>query len=90
MKRFLKIATLLIVSLFLLVSGVDATLDQMSHFTKTSSFTWYDEKGNITVAYFGDLSQCKSFTKLGPTPAPFMRHSNSRTSLQSEESPRLF
>jgi hypothetical protein len=55
MKRFLKIFTLLIVSLFLLVSGVDATLDHMTRSTVQSSYTWYSEKGDTVLAYTGDF-----------------------------------
>ena len=65
MKRFLKISVLLVVSLFVLVSGVNATLDHYSHSITQSSFTLYNDKG-VVVAYTGDLTQCKVYNKLGP------------------------
>ena len=63
MQRFPKIFTLLIVTLFLLVSGVDATLDHMTGSTAQNSFVWYNEKGAVTLAYNGDLNLCKPYVK---------------------------
>jgi hypothetical protein len=65
-KRFLKVFALLIVSLFLVASGVDAALDHFSHSSAQSSFSVYDEKGATLFAYDGDLNTCKAFAK--PTP----------------------
>lgn len=55
MKRFFKILTLLIVSLFLLVSGVDATLDHMTRSAAQNSCAWYSEKGDTVLACTGDF-----------------------------------
>ncbi len=63
MNRFLKVFSLLIISLFVLVSGVDATLDHISHSATQSSYTVYDEKGTPVIAYTGDLRLCKSYIK---------------------------
>ncbi len=65
MKRFLKIFALLIVSLSMLVSGVDAALDHLSHAASQNSLTLYNEKGGVVAAYTGDLSLCKVCVKPG-------------------------
>ena len=74
MKRFLKISTLLVLSLFLVVSGVDRALDHMTRSVNQSSFTVYSEKGGVILAYDGDLSTCKAFTKPGPAVVPNFLH----------------
>jgi hypothetical protein len=73
-KRFLKTLALLIVSLFLVVSGVDAALDRLSHSVTQSSFTVYDEQGTAILAYDGDLSACKACLKPGQIAAPGFLH----------------
>jgi hypothetical protein len=70
-KRFLKTLVLLTVSLFLVVSGVDAALDHISHSVTQSSLTVYNEQGSIVLAYNGDLSACKA----GAKPAGFLHRS---------------
>ncbi len=55
MKRSLKIFTLLIMSLFVVVSGVDSALDHMSRSVSQSNCTLYNEKGEIVAVYTGDL-----------------------------------
>ncbi len=73
MKRFLKIFSLLIVSLFLLMSGVDAALDRLSHSAMQSSYSLYSETGDIVFAYNGDLGLCESYGKPSPiTPRHFL------------------
>jgi hypothetical protein len=63
MKRFFKVFSLLIVSLFLLVSGLDATLDHINRSTLQSRYTVYDERGAVVAAYTGDLRFCKLYVK---------------------------
>ena len=58
MKRFLKVLTLLVIALFLLVSGVDVTLDHLSRTVTQSAFTCYDQKGRVVASYSGDLTLC--------------------------------
>ena len=65
MRRFLKTLAFLIASLSLLVSGVDATLDRQSHAVGQNSLTVYNQKGNVVLAYDGDLSFCKVYLKQG-------------------------
>jgi len=65
MSRFFKVFTLLIVSLFLLVSGVDATLDHLSSTPDQSSYTIFDNKGDVVASYTGDLRNCKLTLKPG-------------------------
>jgi len=61
MKRFFKVFIFLIVSLFLVVSGVDATLDHLTHSASQNSFTYYGSKGEVIFAYDGNF---KPATKL--------------------------
>ena len=56
MNRFLKILALLIVSLFFVVSGVNATLDHLTRSSTTpNSYVWYNEKGDAILAYSGNF-----------------------------------
>jgi hypothetical protein len=71
-KRFLKTFVFLIVSLFLVVSGVDAALDHLSHSVTQNSFTAYSAQGRVILAYNGDLSACKAYAK--PVAAPGFLH----------------
>jgi hypothetical protein len=73
-NRFLKTFTLLIVGLFLVVSGVDAALDHMTHSVTQSSFTIYSEQGGVVLAYDGDLAACKAYAKTGPAVVPNFLH----------------
>jgi hypothetical protein len=73
-KRFLKTLALLIVSLFLVASGVDAALDHLSRGVTQNSFTVYNEQGTVILAYNGDLSVCKAFAKPGPIAVPTFLH----------------
>jgi len=73
-KRFLKTLALLVVSLFLLVSGVDAALDHLCHSVAQSSFTVVNEQGGVVLAYDGDLNACKAYAKPGPIAAPSFLH----------------
>jgi hypothetical protein len=66
-KRFLKVFVLLIVSLLLLASGLNAALDHYSTAVSQNSVSLCDEKGSTLVAYNGDLNVVKSFGKpMGP------------------------
>jgi hypothetical protein len=64
MKRFLKVFALLIISLFVLVSGVNTTLDRMAHAPSQGSFTVYSEKGQVLFAYSGNLKNSPVSTSL--------------------------
>lgn len=79
MKRFIKIFVLLIVCLFVVVSGVDATLDHMSHSATQNSFVWYTDKGESVFVYHGDLALCQSYTK--PTSSLHRMSARSSTEL---------
>ena len=70
MKRLLKVLTLLVVSLFALVSGVDVTLDRMSHTVTQSAFTCYNQKEQVVATYDGDLTLCQTYPKPPPAVAP--------------------
>jgi hypothetical protein len=58
-KRFLKTLALLIVSLFLVASGVDCALDRLSHSSTQSAVSVYNEQGRVVLAYNGDLNAAK-------------------------------
>jgi len=73
-NRFLKTFALLIVSLFLVVSGVDSALNRLSHSVTQSSFTVYNEQGNIVLAYDGDLNAIKAYAKPGAAAVPSFLH----------------
>jgi hypothetical protein len=70
MKRFLKVLILLVVALCALMSGVDMTLDHLAHAPAQSAFMCYSPKGQIIVAYHGNLAQCPAYTR----PAPVFVH----------------
>ena len=77
MNRFLKVLALLVVSLFVLVSGVDVTLDHMSHAATQSAFTCYNQKGQVILAYNGDLALSAAYAKPQPVaPAAMLRRAN--------------
>jgi hypothetical protein len=73
-KRFVKTLTLLIASLFLVASGVDAALDHLSRSANQSSLTVYSAQGAVLVAYQGDLNACKAYAKPGPVAVPTFLH----------------
>ena len=47
------------ISLFLLVSGVDAGLDHISRSVTQSNYTLYNSKGAVVASYTGDLNLCR-------------------------------
>ncbi len=63
MNRFLKTFGILVVSLFLLASGLDVALDHLTRSSAQNSFTVYNEKGTVLLTYNGDLNSCKDFDK---------------------------
>jgi hypothetical protein len=73
-KRFLKTLGLLVFSLFLVVSGVDAALDHLSHSMMQNSLTVYTPQGTVVLAYEGDLNACTGYIKPGPVAAPIFLH----------------
>jgi hypothetical protein len=78
MQRHLKIFTLLLVTLFLLMAGLNSVLDRQSRETKQSSFVWYNEKGEVILAYEGDLNLCQAYVKpLTATPPASLHRTSS-------------
>lgn len=57
-KRFLVTLGLLCVSLFALLTGVNAALDRMTDSPAQSSFVIYDDHGHALFAYSGNLNDC--------------------------------
>ena len=75
MKRFFKVLALMVVALFALVSGVDMTLDRMSHAVTQGAFTCYNQQGQVALAYNGNLALCPTYPKLQPAvPVNVLRH----------------
>jgi len=62
-QRFLTILVLLTITLFLVVSGVDAALNHVSRSASQSSLTVYNEQGVVVLAYDGDLNAFKADAK---------------------------
>jgi hypothetical protein len=83
-KRFLKVLVLLVVSLFALMSGVDATLDHLTRSASQNSYTLYDDHGRVLFAYTGDLALCRVRIKPVPPTQPDFLH---RTSGGATSSP---
>jgi hypothetical protein len=73
-NRFLKTFALLIVSLFVLVTGVDAALDHLNQASMQNSFTIYNEQGHVILAYDGDLNACKAYAKPSSVAPPSFFH----------------
>ena len=65
-KRFLITLGLLIVSLFALVTGVDAALDHAAKSPAQNSLVIYDDQGRTLFAYNGDLNDCN--VSIRPSP----------------------
>lgn len=63
MKKFLKTFGLLMLGMFVLVSGIDSALDRVSSLPQHSCYTIYNEKGDVVIDYVGDLSLCKVYAK---------------------------
>jgi hypothetical protein len=57
-KRFIITLGLLIVSLFMLVTGVNAALDRVAKSPAQNSLVIYDDQGRPLFAYNGDLNDC--------------------------------
>jgi hypothetical protein len=74
MKRSIKVFVLLIISLFIVVRGVDSALDQISRLPTQSNLTFYSDKGDVVYAYSGDLHLCKVTVKPGRPTAPEYVH----------------
>jgi hypothetical protein len=73
-KRFLKTLAILIVSLFLVASGVDKALDRMAKSPHEASFTIYNTQGLPVLAYNGNLSQLKAFARAQLFPSANVLH----------------
>ena len=76
MNRFLKTSVVLLIAIFALVTGVDATLDHMTRSASQNSFNWYDERGESVVSFEGNLAECHSYLKPGPVGATSLLHHN--------------
>ncbi len=77
MKRFFKIHALLVIGLFVLVSGTDATLEHMEPHRDFSSVHFYDAQGRLRLAYEGDLAKAPGFAPIVPVakqPETFSLH----------------
>ena len=64
MKHFFKVLVLLIVALFVLVSGVNVALDQMPPTATKGAYSYYNARGELVYAYTGDLNSCPVYSKV--------------------------
>lgn len=55
MNRFVKTLSLLIISLFLLGAGIDATLDRLAKSPQGNQLSLYGADGRVVAVYSGDL-----------------------------------
>ncbi len=74
MKRFLKTLALLVASLFVVGSGVNAALDRLTHAPAQNSYTVYNADGIAVLAYRGDLSACRPYVRPEPATTPIFLH----------------
>ena len=74
MKKFFKTFALLLLGMFLLVSGMDAGLGRLSASAQQGSFTVYNERGETVFAYNGDLNACRALAKPSVNWAPRFLH----------------
>lgn len=55
MNRFVKTLGLLVISLFLLSAGINATLDRMAKSPNGSQLSLYAANGRVVAVYTGDV-----------------------------------
>lgn len=64
MKHFFKVLVLLIVALFVLVSGVNVALDRMPLSVTKGGYCYYNASGELVYSYTGDLKYCPINTQI--------------------------
>jgi hypothetical protein len=85
-KRFFKVLVLLVVGLFILMSGVDVTLDHLTRSLSQSSYTFYGDRGEVLASFTGDLALCPIGIRPGaPSQPNYLR----RTSGAATSSPAV-
>ena len=57
MNRFIKTLGLLVISLFLLGAGLDATLDRLADAPRGSQLSVYGRSGRVLAVYTGNLRE---------------------------------
>jgi hypothetical protein len=57
MNRFIKTLGLLIISLFFLSAGINATLDRLAHSSRGNQLAVFDRDGRVVAVYTGDLHE---------------------------------
>jgi hypothetical protein len=57
LNRFIKTLGLLIISLFALSAGVNATLDRLDHSPRHSQLSLYSADGRVLAVYTGDIRE---------------------------------
>jgi hypothetical protein len=62
-NKNLKLAVVLLASMVLLVTGVNAGLGHLTRSEQQGSFTIYNDRGQAVFAYEGDLSACRELAK---------------------------
>jgi hypothetical protein len=57
LNRFVKTLSLLVIGLFLLGAGIDATLDRLNHSSQGNELAIYSDDGHLLAVFTGTLPQ---------------------------------
>jgi hypothetical protein len=57
LNRFVKTLSLLVIGLFLLGAGIDATLDRLDHSPRGNELAIYSSDGRLLAVYTGSLAE---------------------------------
>lgn len=78
MKRSLFVLGFILLTLSAALYWVDSALGHLESCPAQSNFSWYNEKGQVIVAYNGDLNGCKEYARpIGTTPASLLPRTDS-------------
>jgi hypothetical protein len=57
LNRFVKTLSLLVIGLFLLGAGIDATLDRLDHSSRANELAIYSDDGHLLAVFTGTLPE---------------------------------
>jgi hypothetical protein len=78
--RFIKTLGLLIIMLFLLATGIDATLDRLASSSRHNTLTVYGQTNDELLVYDGDLARLGEIGQVDPGQMPrFLRRTHNST-----------
>jgi hypothetical protein len=70
MDRFIKTLSLLIISLFLLGAGLNATLDRLADSPRGSQLSIYGRDGRVLAVYTGNLRDLEQVARANEITPP--------------------